>query len=374
MGLSVNDQSQAFIAAKALNKSQSMYNKATSQLSTGLRILSAKDDAAGSQIAAGLNAVISGQNVALRNNAQSSAMLDAANGALSGSDGILNRMKDLATQASNATNGVANRTAMEAEFKELANELKDTLEKTTFGDGTLFAAGGKLDGKLVFQTGASANDTIELDISAGVQGLRDTVSKAKTVGDTTAASGTIEKLLGDKEKDFADAKAAQESGQDVFDKAKFAFDNIKGTPSTADITTWESAAKTYNDLAADTAKTEGALEDLKKNDKRFESGGLTSLELSDATKAQEAITAITAAIESYGSVTGSLAAGINRLGYSSDNLTNMRDGNQVARDTIVNADLVAASTQQNTSMLLMQSGIKGLGKNTQMGQMVAQLF
>ncbi|WP_145547819.1 flagellin N-terminal helical domain-containing protein [Yersinia intermedia] len=374
MGLSVNDQSQAFIAAKALNKSQSMYNKATSQLSTGLRILSAKDDAAGSQIAAGLNAVISGQNVALRNNAQSSAMLDAANGALSGSDGILNRMKDLATQASNATNGVANRTAMEAEFKELANELKDTLEKTTFGDGTLFAAGGKLDGKLVFQTGASANDTIELDISAGVQGLRDTVSKAKTVGDSTAAAGTIEKLLGDKEKDFADAKAAQESGQDAFDKAKFAFDNIKGAPSTADVTAWETAAKTYNDLAADTAKTEGALEDLKKNDKRFESGGLTSLELSDATKAQEAITAITAAIESYGSVTGSLAAGINRLGYSSDNLTNMRDGNQVARDTIVNADLVAASTQQNTSMLLMQSGIKGLGKNTQMGQMVAQLF
>lgn len=374
MGLSVNDQSQAFIAAKALNKSQNMYNKATSQLSTGLRILSAKDDAAGSQIAAGLNAVISGQNVALRNNAQSSAMLDAANGALSGSDGILNRMKDLATQAANATNGVANRTAMEAEFKELANELKDTLEKTTFGDGTLFAAGGKLDGKLVFQTGASANDTIELDISAGVQGLRDTVSKAKTVGDTTAAAGTIEKLLGDKEKDFADAKAAQEGGQDAFDKAKFAFDNIKGTPSAADITTWETAAKTYNDLAADTAKTEGALEDLKKNDKRFESGGLTSLELSDATKAQEAITAITAAIESYGSVTGSLAAGINRLGYSSDNLTNMRDGNQVARDTIVNADLVAASTQQNTSMLLMQSGIKGLGKNTQMGQMVAQLF
>jgi flagellin len=374
MGLSVNDQSQAFIAAKALNKSQNMYNKATSQLSTGLRILSAKDDAAGSQIAAGLNAVISGQNVALRNNAQSSAMLDAANGALSGSDGILNRMKDLATQAANATNGVANRTAMEAEFKELANELKDTLEKTTFGDGTLFAADGKLDGKLVFQTGASANDTIELDISAGVKGLRDTVSKAKTVGNVAAAANTIEKLLGDKEKDFADAKAAQEGGQDAFDKAKFAFDNIKGTPSAADITTWETAAKTYNDLAADTAKTEGALEDLKKNDKRFESGGLTSLELSDATKAQEAITAITAAIESYGSVTGSLAAGINRLGYSSDNLTNMRDGNQVARDTIVNADLVAASTQQNTSMLLMQSGIKGLGKNTQMGQMVAQLF
>lgn len=374
MALSVNDKSQAFIAAKAVNRSQNMYNKATSQLSTGLRILNAKDDAAGSQIAAGLNAVISGQNVALRNNAQSSAMLDAANGALAGSDGILNRMKDLATQAANATNGDANRAAMEAEFKELANELKDTLEKTTFGDGTLFAAGGKLDGKLVFQTGASANDTIELDISTGVQGLRDTVSKAKTVGDTTAATGTIEKLLGDKEKAFTDAKTDQEAGQDTFDKAKFAFDNIKGTPSAAEVTTWNTAADTYNALAAETAKAEGALEDLKKNDKRFESGGLTSLELSDATKAQEAITAITKAIESYGSVTGSLAAGINRLGYSSDNLTNMRDGNMAAKDTIMNADAISAATEQSTSMLLMQSGIKSLSKNTQMGQMVAQLF
>ncbi|EKN3608984.1 TPA: flagellin [Yersinia enterocolitica] len=372
MGLSVLDQSQAFIAAKALNRSQGMYNQSTSQLSTGLRILSAKDDAAGSQIAAGLNAVISGQNVALRNNAQSSAMLDAANGALAGSDGILNRMKDLATQASNATNGVANRTAMEAEFKELANELKDTLEKTTFGDGTLFAAGGKLDGELVFQTGASATDTIKLDISKGVEDLRDTVSKAKTVGDVNGSG--IEKLLGDKEKDLADAKKAQEAGQDAFDKAQFAFNNIKGVPTTSDVTTWETAAKTYNDLAADTAKAEGALEDLKKNDKRYESGGLTSLKLSDATEAQAAITAITKAIESYGSVTGALAAGINRLGYSSDNLTNMRDGNQVARDTIVNADAVSAATAQNTAMLLMQSGIKSLSKNTQMGQMVAQLF
>lgn len=430
MGLSVNDQSQAFIAAKALNKSQSMYNKATSQLSTGLRILNAKDDAAGSQIAAGLNAVISGQNVALRNNAQSSAMLDAANGALAGSEGILNRMKDLATQASNATNGAANRTAMEAEFKELANELKDTLEKTTFGDGTLFASGGKLDGKLTFQTGASATDVIEIDLSKGVKGLMETVAGTATVGDAGAGAGTIEKAVGEAEAAIKTKATAVETAEAAVKTAEQSFDtafiNAKNTAPTLDkaafgkqdhaTETWDQTkaslvGKKFYATAADAtaanavagtyvldndkmnnddvvelavkkvdtpkkelADAEAKLQNIKDHDSRYRSNGISKLSLNDTASAQEAITVLTKAIESYGSVTGSLAAGINRLGYSSDNLTNMRDGNQVARDTIVNADLVAASTQQNTSMLLMQSGIKGLGKNTQMGQMVAQLF
>ncbi|EKN3570118.1 flagellin [Yersinia enterocolitica] len=278
MGLSVLDQSQAFIAAKGLNRSQSMYNKATSQLSTGLRILNAKDDAAGSQIAAGLNAAISGQNVALRNIAQSSAMLEAANGALSGSDGILNRMKELATQSVNSTNGTADRAALMAEFTQLGEELTSTMAKSSFGDGKLFAGGGKLDSALTFQTGAGADDVITLDLSAGVKDL------VKT---------------------------------------------------------------------ADTVK---------------------ALKVDSASDATAAITALDKAIGEYSSMTGALAAGINRLDYASANLTNMRDGNSAAKDSIVNADAVAASTAQSTAMLLMNSGIKSLAKNTQMGQMVSQLF
>ncbi|HEN3663956.1 TPA: flagellin [Yersinia enterocolitica] len=430
MGLSINDQSQAFIAAKALNRSQSMYNKATSQLSTGLRILSAKDDAAGSQIAAGLNAAITGQNVALRNNAQSSAMLEAANGALAGSDGILNRMKELATQAANATNGAQDRAALNAEFKSLGEELKSTLEKTTFGDGTLFASGGKLDGKLTFQTGASATDVIEIDLSAGVKGLMDTVAGTATIGDAAANAGTIEKIVGDAEAEIATkatavttAETAVKTAQQTFDTAFIAAKNAtptldKATFGAQDHATrdWTQAdadllGKTfYADQAAATAAApapgsyvlgtnkmtndavvevavkgldapkqeladaESQLQNIKDHDSRYRSAGIASLNLDDTKSAQEAITTLTKAISSYSSVTASLAAGINRLGYSTDNLTNMRDGNMAAKDSIMNADAVAASTAQNTAMLLMNSGIKALSKNTQMGQMVAQLF
>ncbi|HEN3637321.1 TPA: flagellin [Yersinia enterocolitica] len=377
MGLSINDQSQAFIAAKALNRSQSMYNKATSQLSTGLRILSAKDDAAGSQIAAGLNAAITGQDVALRNNSQSSAMLEAANGALAGSDGILNRMKELATQAANATNGAQDRAALNAEFKSLGEELQSTLEKSTFGDGKLFASGGKLDGELVFQTGASAEDVIKINLSAEIQGLRDTVSSTGTVASNAAGATAIEKLLFDLTKTAKDAKDAKDDGQKDFDKAKAAFEieqKASGGAGAAAITTWDTARDTYKTLVSDHASAEAALDNLKTNDVRYKAGGLVGLDLTTADKAKEAITKLTTAIGDYSSVTASLAAGINRLGYSSDNLTNMRDGNQAAKDSIMNADAVAASTAQNTAMLLMNSGIKALSKNTQMGQMVAQLF
>ncbi|HEN3580457.1 TPA: flagellin [Yersinia enterocolitica] len=377
MGLSINDQSQAFIAAKALNRSQSMYNKATSQLSTGLRILSAKDDAAGSQIAAGLNAAITGQDVALRNNSQSSAMLEAANGALAGSDGILNRMKELATQAANATNGAQDRAALNAEFKSLGEELQSTLEKSTFGDGKLFASGGKLDGELVFQTGASAEDVIKINLSAKIQGLRDTVSSTGTVASNAAGATAIEKLLFDLTKDAKDAKDDKDAGQKDFDKAKAAFEieqKASGGAAAAAITTWDTARDAYKTLVSAHASAEAALDNLKTNDVRYKAGGLVGLDLTTADKAKEAITKLTTAIGDYSSVTASLAAGINRLGYSSDNLTNMRDGNQAAKDSIMNADAVAASTAQNTAMLLMNSGIKALSKNTQMGQMVAQLF
>ncbi|EEP92078.1 flagellin FlaA [Yersinia kristensenii ATCC 33638] len=361
-----------------------MYNKSTSQLSTGLRILSAKDDAAGSQIAAGLNAAITGQNVALRNNSQSSAMLEAANGALAGSDGILNRMKELATQASNATNGVQDRAALNAEFASLGEELQSTLEKSTFGDGKLFATGGKLDGELVFQTGASAEDVIKIDISTQITDLRDTVSSAGTVGNTTATAGTIEKLLFDVEDTANTAKAAVTAAQGAFDGAKATFDAAQKTFNAvgvagqvaydAAVVTWNTANGTYQGLVSDQAKADAAVEHLKTNDGRYKSGGLVGLDLNTADSAKVAITKLTTAINDYSSVTASLAAGINRLGYSSDNLTNMRDGNMAAKDSIMNADAVAASTAQNTAMLLMNSGIKALSKNTQMGQMVAQLF
>ncbi|CCV44776.1 flagellin [Yersinia enterocolitica] len=425
MGLSINDQSQAFIAAKALNKSQNMYNKSTSQLSTGLRILSAKDDAAGSQIAAGLNAAITGQNVALRNNSQSSAMLEAANGALAGSDGILNRMKELATQAANATNGAEDRAALNAEFKSLGEELQSTLEKTTFGDGTLFAAGGKLDGRLTFQTGASATDVIEIDLSKGVKGLMETVAGKATVGDKNAPANTIENIVGLAEEAIAtkagdvttaegDVKAAENVFQSAYVIAKgqtpTLTEDAYGKQATADSFTeakakalglkWVSGSTpavaaagevdtntkvTFRQVVelvektVDTAKiakadADSALQNIKDNDSRYRSEGIALLSLDDTAKAQEAITTLTKAIGSYSSVTASLAAGINRLGYSSDNLTNMRDGNMAAKDSIMNADAVAASTAQNTAMLLMNSGIKALSKNTQMGQMVAQLF
>ncbi|MGK5015848.1 flagellin [Janthinobacterium rivuli] len=163
--LSLHTNNAALSAQNSIAKTQSQLSTSMTRLSTGYRINSAMDDAAGLQIATRLKAQTSGMTVAMSNTQNSTSMLQTAEGAFNEVTNMLVRMKDLATQAADASSNTDDKEAMQAEFDALGKELYNVMTKTTFGGSSLLV-GGTLASSMTFQIGASAGETMALDVSA----------------------------------------------------------------------------------------------------------------------------------------------------------------------------------------------------------------
>ncbi|MBB1198971.1 lateral flagellin LafA [Enterobacteriaceae bacterium 89] len=154
----------------ALNKSNSMLSTAMERLGTGKRINSAADDAAGLQIASRLQGQTNGMAVAQRNIADSTALLQTAEGAFDEVGNIMYRMKDLATQAANDTNTADDRKAIDAELNDLNSELQNIMNNTSYAGEKLFGASGKFGKEMNFQIGSDAGETMKVDLSDALKG------------------------------------------------------------------------------------------------------------------------------------------------------------------------------------------------------------
>jgi flagellin len=197
MALSIHTNYSSLITQTNLGKTNNALGTNQQRLGTGLRINSAADDAAGLQIATRLNAQSRGMDVAMRNTGDAISLLQTAEGAFNETTDILQRMKDLATQAANDTNSADDRTALKAEFDELAKEVGNIFDNTKFAGEALFT--GKFAAAVNFQIGASSAETLGFDVSAKMALLGTklkTTVPALTLA-TAAASGlTITGLEG----------------------------------------------------------------------------------------------------------------------------------------------------------------------------------
>ncbi|HIF9408918.1 TPA: flagellin [Photobacterium damselae] len=161
MAVTVNTNVSAMTAQRYLNSASNGVANSMEKLSSGLRINSAKDDAAGLQISNRLTSQTNGLNVAMRNANDGISMSQTAEGAMSESTNILHRMRDLSLQAANGSNSSDDRAAMQKEVGALQEELTRISETTTFGGQNL------LDGSFgtkSFQVGSNANETIEVSL------------------------------------------------------------------------------------------------------------------------------------------------------------------------------------------------------------------
>ncbi|RQM68203.1 lateral flagellin LafA [Aeromonas enteropelogenes] len=191
MGLSIHTNFASMTTQSQLNTTNKMLGTAMQRLGTGLRINSAADDAAGLQIATRLQAQSNGQKVGMRNAQDAISMMQTAEGAMDEMTNITQRMKDLATQAANGTNSTKDIEAMNAEFGELSAELQNISKNTTFGGTKLLDAGGKFDGAVSFQIGASKDEVLKMDANAQVKAVNAAISSA-AAADLTAGTASAQ--------------------------------------------------------------------------------------------------------------------------------------------------------------------------------------
>ena len=189
MALSINTNSVSLNAQRNLSMSASSLSTSMQRLSSGLRVNSAKDDAAGLAIAERMQAQVRGNSVGIRNAGDAISLSQTAEGAIGKVGDMMQRMRELAVQSANATNSSTDRDNLQAEFTQLSAEITRTIDGTRFNGSTIL----KTTGTQTFQVGADALDTIDVatvDVST-VGGMVATLTGTVAGADGTAARTAI---------------------------------------------------------------------------------------------------------------------------------------------------------------------------------------
>jgi len=179
MGLFVNTNSTSMASQRHLAQNTKSLQSSFERLSSGLRINSAADDAAGMNIATKMTAQVKGLNQAARNVNDTSSMLKTAESALGETNNLLQRMRELAVQAGNDTNTAADRTALQSEVTQILGEINRIGDQVQFNDQTL------LDGTFSeksFQIGANSGQTVEVSLNS---------AKTTALGQQATSDGNI---------------------------------------------------------------------------------------------------------------------------------------------------------------------------------------
>ena len=193
----INTNIMSLNAQRNLSATQSALATSVQRLSTGLRVNSAKDDAAGLAIAERMNTQVRGMNVAIRNANDAISLSQTAEGTLSKINDMGQRMRELAVQSANATNNDSDRASLNQEYQALAEEIKRNLAGASFNGTKLFAAAAAL----TFQVGANAATTDQITINtenlagdAKFTAVIGNNAKPDGIATVTAASAALGKL------------------------------------------------------------------------------------------------------------------------------------------------------------------------------------
>lgn len=401
MALTVNTNVSALNTQRNLNSSSNALATSLQRLSTGSRINSAKDDAAGLQIANRLTSQINGLNIAVKNSNDGISMAQTAEGALEQSTSILQRMRDLSLQSANGSNSEKERGALNSEVNELKKELDRIANTTSFGGKKL------LDGSFgttTFQVGAAANETISVKMgemstkalkatyTSGTMTLANAVSGSAVGFSATGAatSGTLSIKVYEKgwseERTYSatfekgeSAASATEKMATLINDANIGISAFKTTDATGGVTSGSLSLVSTNGIAA----TSGAASDTAV----FVSGGtgavastgsvetsIQSINIDTVKGSQEAIIAIDQAIQSIDSQRADLGAVQNRFENTIGNLQNISENVSAARGRIKDTDFASETANLSKQQILQQAGTAILAQANQLPQAVLSLL
>ncbi|MDD2161193.1 flagellin [Pseudomonas sp. MIL19] len=299
MALTVNTNIASLNTQRNLSSSSNALNTSLQRLSTGSRINSAKDDAAGLQISNRLTSQVNGLGVAVRNANDGISLAQTAEGALQQSTNILQRMRDLSLQSANGSNSSADRNSVQKEIGALKNELSRIAETTTFGGRKL------LDGSFgssAFQVGANANETINVALggaTSGKIGAFTAVGGGSEFGSAkaaAAAAGTSQVTISQGGSVYkSEALKATDTAYEVARKVNEAGSSVKATATTSANINVQTAVTAF---------------DLKIDVLRTNSGSTTP----DATVDLKGMTSVADTAQAINSAGVGLSASVNRDG------------------------------------------------------------
>ncbi|HBC58761.1 MAG TPA: flagellin domain-containing protein [Gammaproteobacteria bacterium] len=263
MSLVINTNIASLTAQRNLNGSQSSLQVSLQRLSSGLRINSAKDDAAGMAISNRMTAQIRGLNQASRNANDGISLSQTAEGAMQEMTNILQRVRELAIQSANSSNSASDRSSLQSEVNQLKSELTRVANTTTFNGQKL------LDGSLTnasFQIGSEANQTISVSIS-DVRSTAlgsNTVTTDNTTNGLAVATSTTRVQYDGAEVGAAQQLAAYGAALNGLTGETLTVKDADGsTVSTATVSAGEQASATATDLNAIDGVTATAYNELK---------------------------------------------------------------------------------------------------------------
>ena len=223
MAAVINTNVASLGAQRNLNASQADLNKSIQRLSSGLRINSSKDDAAGLAIATRMDAQIRGQDVAVRNANDAISFAQTAEGAVSKVTDALQRMRELAVQAANGSYASGDRANLDAEYQQLASEVTRITSNTKFNGNSVFGSA------TTFQIGSGTGDTIQM---SAVQSSNITISGSVTdVSAATSALTAIDAALDNANTSRATLGAYQNRFESVIANLQVSSENLSTAKS-----------------------------------------------------------------------------------------------------------------------------------------------
>lgn len=391
MALTVNTNVASLNTQRNLNVSSKALDTSLQRLSTGLRINSAKDDAAGLQISNRLTSQVNGLNVAARNANDGISLAQTAEGALQQTTNVLQRMRDLALQSANGSNGPSERQALNEEVAQLQRELERISNTTTFGGKKL------LDGSFgtaAFQVGAAANETISVSLrDAGPDQLKGdyftqsgaafggTASGAGTVSfviNTSPAGTTVPVTVSFDVVSGTTAAQAQELAIKAINDSNngiFAYQNAAGGIEV--LSQYNEAATPANNLATpaiDFTDTLGlTFTDVPASTVAVNSD-VGQIDILTAPNAQEAVLVIDQALVVIDQQRAELGAVQNRFENTIANLQNISENASAARSRIRDTDFAAETSELTKNQILQQAGTSILAQANQLPQAVLGLL
>jgi len=385
MGMTINTNLSALTAYRNLSTTQNDMSSSLQKLSSGLRINSAKDDAAGLAISEGLKSQVGGLTVAARNAQDGINVAQTAEGSLGQVQAILQRMRDLAVQAGSDSNNAASRTAITTEATQLTQELGRIGSSTNFNGIQLLDGSA---GTLKFQVGANAgsDNQISLDLStsnvsaiaatlgSNAGGAKmDVLTPTAVTGATTftvGASGsstTITATLG--------AAGTYKTVQDVADAlnkdSNFSGGGLNASVNSSNqlVVTSASGAAVVGGNTAGTNASAGTGFGVSASN-----GAAAGLDFSSASGAQSAITLLDQQITSVSTARANLGAVQNRLEYTITNLNISKENLTASQSQITDTDMASEMVNFTRDSILAQAGTAMLAQANQSNSGVLKLL